>query len=91
MNGKNATALRVCKRCLLSEDDAQTALAKTVAEYIALLPLHEQVEKTEYRRRLSACKACDELRSGLCALCGCYVEARAAKARMHCPGIDKKW
>lgn len=82
---------RFCKRCLLSEDRSQQVLSRTVAEYIALLSIDEKTPDADYRDRLTRCKQCDELLSGLCRVCGCYVEARAAKARMHCPGPDKRW
>ena len=29
--------------------------------------------------------------SGMCVLCGCYVELRALKIGMRCADIDKKW
>ena len=43
----------------------------------------------EYERRLSICKECEKLLSGMCRMCGCYVEMRAAIALRDCPG--KKW
>lgn len=84
-------ALRVCRRCLLTEDDSQAELAKTVQEYVALIPADQRAAEGEYQKRLAACKACDQLISGMCRACGCFVEARAAKARMHCPDVNGKW
>ena len=34
-------------------------------------------------------KECEKLLSGMCRMCGCYVEMRAAIALRDCPG--KKW
>ena len=43
------------------------------------------------RSRLAVCKSCDCLLSGMCVKCGCFVEARAAKAVQHCPFTPSKW
>ena len=37
------------------------------------------------------CRTCDDLHNGTCALCGCYVEARAAKKRQGCPKVPEMW
>lgn len=44
-----------------------------------------------YAARLNICRTCDDLHSGTCALCGCYVEARAAKKRQGCPKVPEMW
>ncbi|MFQ7747018.1 MAG: DUF6171 family protein [Eubacteriales bacterium] len=36
-------------------------------------------------------QARDSLRNGMCALCGCFVEVRAAKKRQHCAQSEKIW
>ncbi len=81
--------MRICKRCLLAEADK--AAYQTIAELIALIPAEERTAEDVYRRRLSQCKECAELHDGLCAVCGCYVEHRAARAQMRCPSEEKYW
>lgn len=76
-------------RCLLAE--SWPALADTVAAYVAALPEAARAPETEYRARLNKCAACDRLRDGTCALCGCYVEARAAKRDQRCPDSPPAW
>ena len=76
-------------RCLLTESAPD--LARTVAEYVASLPEAQRAPETVYRRRLLRCTACDALRDGTCALCGCYVEARAAKRLQRCPAVPPRW
>ena len=43
------------------------------------------------RARLDACRACPHLNAGTCALCGCYVEYRAAHAAQRCPDAPGRW
>lgn len=80
---------RVCKRCLLKELDG--TYFQSIYDYIAQLPAEEKAEEWEYAERLEKCRACDHLQNGMCVLCGCFVEVRAAKRRMHCPGPEKMW
>ena len=49
----------------------------------------EKTDEKDYQKRLSICLSCDNLLSGTCLSCGCYVEIRAAIKRGRCP--DKKW
>ena len=76
-------------RCLLAE--SWPSLGETVAAYVAALPEEERAPEHVYRARLDLCLACEHLRDGTCALCGCYVEARAAKRGQRCPGVPPKW
>lgn len=80
-----------CRRCLLEDMPSQAALAASIRDLIALLPEDKRAPREETSRRLAICRACDQLRSGMCALCGCYVELRAAKARMGCPALLPRW
>ncbi len=77
-------------RCLLTES-GQKPLAEVVAEYIAGLDESVRVGEAAYRGRLAVCVQCEHLRSGTCALCGCYVEARAAKKAMQCADVPPRW
>lgn len=60
-----------------------------IAEYIAGLDVDIKADDSLYEERLSICKECEKLISGMCLKCGCYVEMRAAVTRNTCPG--KKW
>ena len=44
-----------------------------------------------YKDRLQKCTSCDHLVNGMCALCGCFVEVRAAKVRQHCAKNAEIW
>ena len=77
-----------CRRCLLKEGQGEE-LYRSVMEYVATIPMEEKVSVEEYDRRLGICKACDQLTNGLCALCGCFVEIRAAKINQR--GVKKIW
>lgn len=59
--------------------------------YIANIPEDDKVSDEEYKRRLEKCRKCDHLLNGMCRICGCFVEMRAAIAVRHCPGTDKRW
>ena len=81
----------ICRRCLLEDMPSQAALAASIRDLIALLPEDKRTPREETSRRLAICRDCDQLRSGMCALCGCYVELRAAKACMGCPALPSRW
>ncbi|MCI5650419.1 MAG: DUF6171 family protein [Fusicatenibacter sp.] len=82
--------IRICKKCLLREID-EAGFFKNMYDYIAHLDEEEKTPDVEYEERLAACKACDRLLSGMCQVCGCYVELRAALKIRHCPDVHPKW
>lgn len=84
MSGAYTAGKPPCPRCLLRQSD-EAELARSVEEYIASLPEQARTPEKLYRARLAVCQACDDLNSGVCAHCGCFVEARAAKAALGCP------
>lgn len=84
-----ADEARIPCRCLLA--DSWPALSVSVAEYISLLSEEQKAPEDVYQARLAICLACDHLRDGTCTLCGCYVEARAAKRNQRCPDVPAKW
>lgn len=84
-----AEASRIPCRCLLV--DSWPELHQSVAEYVALLPEAQKAPEDVYQERLGVCAQCDKLRDGTCGLCGCYVEARAAKKGLRCPNVPPKW
>lgn len=80
-----------CKRCLLhKEADADTL--KSISERIEKLSPEEKADEETYRNRLTECRSCDNLISGVCMKCGCYVEFRAAFRNRKCPDTkSRKW
>ncbi|MCI8622431.1 MAG: hypothetical protein HFG26_02065 [Provencibacterium sp.] len=78
-----------CKRCLLEELSRQAF--QNIYAYIDSIPEEQKVPKKVYRERLEKCKSCSQLIQGMCSLCGCFVEVRAAKKRSDCPNIPKNW
>ena len=53
--------------------------------YASSLPEAVRVPASVYAYRLEICAYCPRLISHMCTLCGCYVQARAAKKNMRCP------
>lgn len=74
---------RICKKCLLRELQGQDF--QNVYDYIESLDEDIKTPKEEYERRLSVCKECERLISGMCNACGCFVEMRAAVNAKACP------
>lgn len=79
-----------CKRCLLYELD-QSEQYRNLYLYLERIPAEDKIEKDQYHSRLSVCKSCDYLFQGMCRLCGCYVELRAAMRKNRCPGSPPGW
>ncbi len=81
----------LCKRCLLHESAGGNIL-EDIKSKIASLSADEKATAETYGKRLALCKDCDELISGVCMKCGCYVEFRAAFKSQKCPNVkDRKW
>ena len=55
------------------------------------LKIDIKTPEEDYHMRLNTCMECDNLINGMCKLCGCFVEMRAAVKKNYCPNIDKKW
>lgn len=81
---------RFCKKCLIRDLD-EGELVTTIKEYVARLDDRIKTPAEEYENRLKQCISCDRLISGTCAVCGCYVEMRAAVQRNSCPAPKPKW
>ena len=73
-----------CLRCLLRDVD-ENQLLEAINQRIAAMPAAQKAPPGEYARRLELCRGCDELLSGTCRKCGCYVELRAAVKKSRCP------
>ena len=83
--------LRECKRCLLLQSGDEDN-HKLVQQYISKIRPEEKCDDESYQKRLEICRNCDNLISGTCIKCGCYVEFRAAFRMKHCPDSkSKKW
>ena len=80
-----------CRRCLLEDMPSEARLAQSIRELIDLLPEEKRAPAEDMASRLKLCRQCDHLQNGMCALCGCYVELRAAKRLMKCPCVPNKW
>lgn len=74
----------VCRKCIEENIDVRD-LVNHLDEYVNSLPDDIRTSPDEYERRLAICADC-ERRAGInCTLCGCYIQARAAKRRLECP------
>ncbi len=82
--------LRVCRKCLLRET-SRADYFRQLEAYIAALDEADRVSQEIYERRLSLCNSCEHLTDGMCRLCGCYVELRAALRVRKCPGLPCRW
>lgn len=60
-------------------------------EYISAIDDYIKSSDEEYERRLNICKECDLLINGMCKLCGCFVEIRAAVKKNYCPNKIRYW
>ena len=80
---------RVCKRCLLRELDG--TYFQSIYQYIQSLPEELKAGGETYAARLERCRACSHLVNGMCELCGCFVEVRAAKKKQRCPDSPARW
>lgn len=78
-------------RCLIGETPDEAELAEIIRERIETLPEEERTPDREYAFRLSKCRTCSHLQRGTCAMCGCYVEIRAARKNQRCPDVPVKW
>ena len=87
----DALSRKPCRRCLLEDMPDEAALAKNMQELIALLPDDKRADEDARLSRLAVCRTCDHLNRGMCALCGCYVELRAAKKHMGCADVPSRW
>ena len=80
-----------CKKCLLLEA-GESVTYEEIMQYVNSLDKNDLVSADIFERRISICKACDNLISGMCLKCGCYVEVRARLKNSDCPDFDnRKW
>lgn len=77
-----------CKRCLLYEAGEKKTY-QNIQDYISTISDELKVSSEVYSQRLEQCKSCDNLISGMCLKCGCYVEVRAVLKDKRCPDFEK--
>lgn len=82
---------RECKKCLLLQSGEEDNY-RLVQQYIDKIRPEEKCDDGTYLKRLEICKNCENLISGTCIKCGCYVEFRAAYKNKKCPDTkNSKW
>lgn len=89
-NEKEGADWRFCKKCLIRDFD-EGELFRTMQDYIARIDADIKTPVEEYEQRLELCTNCDSLLNGMCRVCGCYVEMRAAVQTNYCPAVKKQW
>jgi len=85
-----AAPRRFCRRCLLQEM-GESEYFENLHAYIKNLDDDLKVCSEVYAQRLAQCKSCDNLLSGMCRICGCYVELRAVMKKNICPLVRPRW
>lgn len=73
-----------CVRCLIRELSDEQA-ARIIEAYKDATAPEETVSPDGYEERLSFCRDCKWLNTGVCVKSGAYVEARAYRSGNHCP------
>ena len=83
--------MQKCKKCLLLEAGEKVTYNE-IMQYVSSLEKNLLASEETAEERLSICKECDNLISGMCKKCGCYVEIRARLKDSVCPDYDnRKW
>lgn len=71
---------------------AEEDVIESITVRIDKLSPDEKADEELYSKRLNECKNCENLISGVCQKCGCYVEFRAAFKKQKCPDVkNRKW
>ena len=73
-----------CTRCLL-RDLGNEPLYERIRRTVDAIAPTARCPDDVYEARLLACGTCEKLFCGMCRICGCYVEVRAAKSENRCP------
>lgn len=79
---------RFCRKCLLQDMD-EGQYFDDMRRYIDNLDEDLKVSSQLYDERLAFCRKCDNLISGMCRVCGCFVEMRAVMKKNGCPGFRR--
>ena len=81
---------KLCRKCLL-EDFAPEEYIQSMRTYIEGLPKDVKADESLYNDRVQICRECENLYDGLCRVCGCFVEYRAALRNKGCPDVIPRW
>lgn len=84
------SGLRICRKCL-PPGVGREEFFESLARYIERMDESVRVDQKIYEERLAQCRQCDKLRDGMCRLCGCFVELRAAQKVRKCPDLPARW
>lgn len=82
------TGMKSCPRCLM-RDMPDAAYYQNMYEYIRNLDEEIRTPEELYEKRLEACRECGSLLKGVCRVCGCFVEMRAAVKGNRCPAGNR--
>ncbi len=82
--------MRICRKCRLYQESEEEFREK-LKDYIANLDEEDCVDQKTYEDRLEICSSCGNILNGMCRLCGCYVELRAALKVRRCPDTVRRW
>jgi len=85
---------RFCRKCFLREMELQGGLKKSyedMLERIEMMDPELRCTGDAYDARLAQCKRCEYLAEGMCGLCGCFAESRAAVKANACPAEPRRW
>lgn len=88
------TPPKFCRKCFLHEMELRGGPAesyKNMLERIEMMDPELRCTGEAYEARLAQCKKCEYLAEGMCALCGCFAESRAAVKANSCPANPKRW
>lgn len=81
---------RACKRCLLRDFPYEDQYREMLDQIEQMSP-DFRVDDEVYEERLALCRTCPYLFEGMCRICGCYVEWRAAFRVKRCPQVHPRW
>ncbi len=80
----------ICEKCLFREM-SDSEYFRYIRQFLDSMNPDDRVSEALYEARLAACRECSYLRGGMCRMCGCFVEIRAAAKIRHCPGVEARW
>ena len=81
---------RFCRKCLLI-DMPEDEYFRDLRSYIERIEESLKVSSEIYKSRLDKCRECEQLISGMCRICGCFVELRAVMRKNSCPAVHPMW
>ena len=79
-----------CPRCG-EQSVSDHEYGESLKNYVDRLDPETRVSQEIYDLRLNACRSCEYLSNGVCRLCGCFTQMRAAKRSGRCPASPGHW